>query len=275
MVYYYIRSGNNLREKGCLTESIEMFTKALGDGICWEVIPLYNRALATIKKKDTGYIARALADLQRADMAIDSYKSHLAQILTYVKSSSQEPKLDGDTLLSKQFRVKYMIVDLLKMNIQDSIIKLKRVERRGGDVRLSEKHTVFLAEGLMKFAISRRDISLAEIFAIVLIDDFITRAEIRREDVNLAETFVKFWGENFMKGTEIRGDVKQPERLSGRRTSSFMSDDFLVEDVILSPVGVLIELLIEFEHVMSLGLDNIYSLETIFSFSGFLSNMFK
>ncbi|XP_016417365.1 protein translocase subunit SecA-like [Sinocyclocheilus rhinocerous] len=192
MVYYYIRSGNNLREKGHLTESIEMFTKALGDGICWEIIPLYNRALATIKKKDIGYIARALADLQRADMAIDSYKSHLAQILTYVKSSSQEPKVDGDTLLSKQFRVKYMIVDLLKMNIQDSVIKLKRVESRGGNVRLSEKHTVFLAE-----------------------------------------------------------------------------------DLILSPVRVLIELLVEFEHIRSLGLDNIYSLDTIFSFSGFLSNMFK
>ncbi|XP_067280667.1 protein translocase subunit SecA-like [Pseudorasbora parva] len=71
MVYYYIRSGNYLRVKGCLAESIEMYTKALEDGVCWEVIPLYNRALATIKKKDAGYVARALADLEKANMEID------------------------------------------------------------------------------------------------------------------------------------------------------------------------------------------------------------
>ncbi|KAF4111668.1 hypothetical protein G5714_008699 [Onychostoma macrolepis] len=95
MVYYYIRSGNNLREKGHLTESIEMFTKALEDGASGEIIPLYNRALATIMKKDIDYIAQALADLEKADKAIDSYKSHLAHILTCVKSSRQDMTAEG------------------------------------------------------------------------------------------------------------------------------------------------------------------------------------
>ncbi|XP_067257231.1 protein translocase subunit SecA-like [Chanodichthys erythropterus] len=90
MVYYYIRSGNNLRDKGRLVESIEMYSKALEDGAYGEIIPLYNRALATIMKKDTGYITQALADLEKADKEIDSCKSHLDHIHTIVKLSSQE-----------------------------------------------------------------------------------------------------------------------------------------------------------------------------------------
>ncbi|KAL1277219.1 hypothetical protein QQF64_023892 [Cirrhinus molitorella] len=274
IVYYYIRSGNNLREKGRLTESIEMYNKALEDSASREIIPLYNRALATITKKNTGYIAQALADLKRADMAINLYKSHLAKILTCVKLSSQEANVDSNNLLTKQFRVKCMIVDLLKMNIQDSVIKLERVECRGGDVRLSEKHSVFLAEGLMKCALSSQ-ISLTEIFAIVLIDVFIKRAEIRRQDVNLAEKFAQFWRENLNIRAENRGDMNLAERLSGRRNSSFLPDGFLVENPILGSARVLIELLMEFEHIMCLGLDTIFSLETISSFSVFFSKIFN
>ncbi|XP_043100820.1 protein translocase subunit SecA-like [Puntigrus tetrazona] len=276
MVYYYIRSGNNLREKGRFTESIKMFTKALEDGASGEIIPLYNRALATIMKKDAGYITRALTDLEKADKAIDSYKLHLATILTNVKLSSQEANVDGKNLLTKQFRVKCMIVDLLQMNIQDSVIKLRRVESRRGNVRLTEKHTVFLAEGLMKCAVSTQT-DLAEILAIFLIDDFVTRAEISRDDMSLPEKFAKFWAEHFMKGTENRGDANQTERLSSRRASSFLPDGSLLEDLILSPVRVLIELLMEFEHIMSLGLDTIFSLEIMSesTFSALFSKMFK
>ncbi|KAK9971323.1 hypothetical protein ABG768_024697 [Culter alburnus] len=146
MVYYYIRSGNNLRDKGCLKESIEMYSKALEDVASGEIIPLYNRALATIMKKDTGYITQALADLEKADKEIDSYKSHLDQIHTIVKLSSQEQTAEGETLFTTQFRVKILVVDLLQMNIRDAVPKLKRAESRGGNVRLTEKLTVFLAE---------------------------------------------------------------------------------------------------------------------------------
>ncbi|CAM4510571.1 unnamed protein product [Leuciscus chuanchicus] len=133
MVYYYIRTGNNLREKGRLAESIEMYTKALENGASGKIIPLYNRALATITKKNTGYIAQALTDLENADKAIDSFKSHLAHIIACVKLSRQEQTTEGDAMLLKQFRVKSMIVDVLKMNIQDAVMKLKRAENMGGD----------------------------------------------------------------------------------------------------------------------------------------------
>ncbi|XP_016334301.1 uncharacterized protein LOC107682633, partial [Sinocyclocheilus anshuiensis] len=192
MVYYYIRSGNNLHKKGCLTESIEMYTQALEDGVCWEIIPLYNRALATIKKKDAGYVARALTDLEKASMEIDLYKLRLALILTKVKMSSQEPEAEGDTLLTKQFQTKCMTVEILKMNIQDSVMKLKRAESTGRDVSL----------------------------------------------------------------------IETPKRSSA-------------EDFSLHSPKFMEELLMEYAHVRSLGLDSFFFLDILYSFSGLLMKMLK
>ncbi|KTF74287.1 hypothetical protein cypCar_00042689 [Cyprinus carpio] len=177
MVYYYIRSGNNLREKGCLAESIEMYTKALEDDTSGEIIPLYNRALATIMKKDIGYITQALADLEKANKAIVSYRSNLEWILTCIKLSSHEPETEGDTLLTKQFQIKFMIVDLLKMNIQDAVTKLKRAESIGGNVSLTEKHPLFLVahimfsyprllDNLMRELIHTMSLGLDEVFSL-------------------------------------------------------------------------------------------------------------
>ncbi|XDV19473.1 hypothetical protein PO909_024939 [Leuciscus waleckii] len=192
MVYYYIRTGNNLREKGRLAESIEMYTKALENGASGKIIPLYNRALATITKKNTGYIAQALTDLENADKAIDSFKSHLAHIIACVKLSRQEQTTEGDAMLLKQFRVKSMIVDVLKMNIQDAVMKLKRAENMGGDVSLTQKHPLFLAAHIM------------------------------------------------------------------------LSFPRLLDDLVMETV-----------HIISLGLEDIFSLDTIFSASGLLSKVFK
>ncbi|XP_016091582.1 protein translocase subunit SecA-like [Sinocyclocheilus grahami] len=192
MVYYYIRSGNNLREKGRFTECIEMYTKALGDGTSGEIIPLYNRALATIRRKDTGYIAQALADLEKAEKEIDLYKSHLARILTYIKLPRQDTRAEGSDLLTTQFQVKCVTVDLLKTNIQDAVNKLKRAESRGGNVSLTEKLTIFLAEGF-----------------------------------------------------------------------------------VIIPLRLMKELPMELMHLKSLGLDTIFTLDTMFSLSGFLSKILK
>ncbi|XP_051756340.1 protein translocase subunit SecA-like [Ctenopharyngodon idella] len=191
MVYYYIRSGNNLREKGRLVESIEMYSKALEDGVCWEVIPLYNRALATIMKKDAGYVAQALADLEKANMGIDLYKIRLALILFHVKISTQESITEGDSLLIKQFQIKCLVVNIIKMSIQDSVMKLKRAESRGGNVSLTET---------------------------------LNRSSAEEQDFN----------------------------------TRFLE-----------------ELVMEYSHVRSLGLDNIFFLDVIFSFSGFWSKMLK
>ncbi|XDV28302.1 hypothetical protein PO909_031645 [Leuciscus waleckii] len=267
MVYYYIRSGNNLREKGRRAESIEMYSKALEDGASGEIIPLYNRALATIMKKDSGYITKSLADLEKAEKAIDSYKSHLARVHACVKLSRQEQTTtEGDSLVTKQFLLKCKIVDQLKMNIQDAVMKLKRAESRGGDVKLTEKHIVFLNEDTLKRAISRRDLSLPETLALFAIKEFIKRAEIRRGDVNLAEKYVMLCTEDGRKRAESRGeDVNLAERLTL----------LLLEDSIHSSVRILGEMLMEFEHVMSLGLDTIFFLDTTFSFRGFLSRIFR
>ncbi len=160
MVYYYIRSGNILRQKGHLAESIEMYTKALEDSVCWKFIPLYNRALATVMQKDGGYVTKAIADLDMAEKAIDSYKSQLSRILTCVKPPSQEK-----TLLTKQFQVKFAIADLLEMNIQDAVMELKRANSTEGDL------TFFLAmEFLMRHVSSTEGENLTERLAHLLAD---------------------------------------------------------------------------------------------------------
>lgn len=150
MVYYYIRSGNKLRQNGHLAESIEMYTKAVEDGDYGEIIPQYNRALATIAKKDAGYVAQALADLEKADKAIDSYKLYMEYVLSFVMSS-QDPNGQDSTLFTKQFQVKAIVLNLLKMNIQDAVMKLRRAERTGRDVRLTTKHAFFLVEHIICF----------------------------------------------------------------------------------------------------------------------------
>ncbi|XP_056318595.1 protein translocase subunit SecA-like [Danio aesculapii] len=263
MVYYYIRSGNNLREQRCLKESMDMYTKALEEDASGSIIPLYNRALATIMKKDAGYIARALADLEKAVIAIDLYKLQLASIHILVKSSSHEPSTEADNLLTKQIHVKFVIVDQLKINIQDAVMKLKRAERRGDDVRLLEKHVIFLAKDFLKRTIGRRNISLAEGLALHLIEDFTKTATIRRGDVNVIEKYVQHFFGNRPEGR--REDVNMNESLSFEP----------LDDFIRSSQRNLVELLREYEYFMSLGLDTIFELDTIFSVSGYISKIFK
>ncbi|XP_073763944.1 protein translocase subunit SecA-like [Danio rerio] len=150
MVYYYIRSGNSLREKGHLAESIEMYTKVLEeDGSSGLIIPLYNRALATIMKKDAGYITQALADLERADEGMDSYKLHVEKVFNAICASSKEPEAEGKTLFATQYLAKYLVVNKLKKSIQDAVVKLKTAEMRGSNVRLNRKRTDFLAKNFI------------------------------------------------------------------------------------------------------------------------------
>ncbi|XP_056318535.1 protein translocase subunit SecA-like [Danio aesculapii] len=263
MVYYYIRSGNSLREKGHLAESIEMYTKALEENAAGSIIPLYNRALTTIMKKDAGYITWALADLEKAVKAINSYKLQLSHIHTHVKSSSHKPSTEADTFLTKQIQMKCMIMDQLKLNIQEAIMKLKRAESRGGNVTLLEKHVIFLVEDFLKRTIGRRDMDLADTFALFVKEHFIKRTEIRRGDVNLTEKYVMICTENSMRRSESRReDVNFAESLS------FV----LLDDSVCNSERNIVELLREYEYIMSLGLDTIFNLDTRFSVSGFVSN---
>ncbi|XP_073763939.1 protein translocase subunit SecA-like [Danio rerio] len=263
MVYYYIRSGNSLREKGHLAESIEMYTKALEEDAAGSIIPLYNRAQATIMKKDAGYVTQALADLENADKAIDSYKSQLSRIYSLVKSSSHEPSTEAESLLSKQIQMKCMIIDQLKVNIQEAILKLKRAESRGGNVRLREKHVIFLVEDFLKRTIGQSDMGLADTFALFVKEHFMKRAEIRRGDVNLTEKYAMICTENSMRRSDSRSeDVNLAESLS------FV----LLDDSVCNSEQNIVELLREYEYIMSLGLDTIFNLDTRFSFSSFVSN---
>lgn len=108
--------------------------------------------------------------------------------------------------------------------------------------------------------------SLPETLAHLAIDDFIKRAVIRRGDANLAEKYALLCIEDRRKRAESRGeDVNLAERLAL----------LLLKDSIHSSIRIIGERLMEFEHVMSLGLDTIFFLDTTFSLSGFLSRIFR
>ncbi|CAI5671899.1 unnamed protein product [Oreochromis niloticus] len=52
-LYHYIGFGNDLREKGNFTESIDMYTKATEQDPCWGAIAYYNRAFTTLKQQNS------------------------------------------------------------------------------------------------------------------------------------------------------------------------------------------------------------------------------
>lgn len=138
MIYHYVRTGNTLRNKGSIADSIEMYTRAIENNPCWPAIALYNRALSILSKKNSGHIAQALADLKKAEEAVDSYMRKLTLTLIFVKSSSKDPSLSSDKSLTQQFEAKQMVQHLLKKNIQQAINVLQIAESKGYDVCITE-----------------------------------------------------------------------------------------------------------------------------------------
>lgn len=143
MTYHYVRTGNTLRDKGSLADSIKMYTRAIEDNPCWPAIALYNRAMSILLKGNSGHIAEALADLKEAEKAIDSYISKLDLTLNFVENSNKVPDLTSDTFLKKQFKAKHLAQVLVKSNIQEAINVLQVAENRGYDVKIT-KYPVYL-----------------------------------------------------------------------------------------------------------------------------------
>lgn len=140
MVYHYVRTGNTHRLKGSLADSIEMYTRAIENNPCWPAIALYNRALSILSKANSGHIAQALTDLKKAEEAVDSYSTKLISTLIFV----QDLNMTSDTLLTKQFKAKYLAQNLLKLNIQQAITVLQMAESRGYDVKITKYPVLFL-----------------------------------------------------------------------------------------------------------------------------------
>lgn len=144
MIYHYVRTGNTLRHKGNLADSIQMYTRAIKNNPCWPAIALYNCALSILSKANRGHIAQALADLKKAEEAVDSYMRKLTLTLIFVEGSSKAPNMTSDTLLTKQFKAKHLAQELFKLNIQQAIQVLQIAESSGYDVRITKYPMVLL-----------------------------------------------------------------------------------------------------------------------------------
>lgn len=142
MICHYVRTGNTLRHKGSLAESIDMYTRAIESNPCWPAIALYNRALCVLSKGSPGHMAQALADLKKAEEEVDYRRKQLIWTLEFVKNSSETPNMTSDTWLT-QFEAKLLVQDLFKSNIQEAIKVLQVAESRGYNVRI-KTHPVYL-----------------------------------------------------------------------------------------------------------------------------------
>ncbi|KAM9449930.1 protein translocase subunit SecA 1-like [Clarias gariepinus] len=151
MIYHYVRAGNTLRLKGSLADSIEMYTRAIKNNPCGSAIALYNRALSILSKGSSGHIVQALADLKKADEAVDSYMRKLTRTLNFVESSSKDTNMTSDTLLNKQFRDKQLAQDFLKRYIQKAIIVLQTAESRGHEVQIKKCPALLIIVLLNKY----------------------------------------------------------------------------------------------------------------------------
>ncbi|XP_026798764.3 protein translocase subunit SecA-like [Pangasianodon hypophthalmus] len=186
MIYHYVRTGNTLRHKGSLADSIEMYTRAIENNPCWPAIALYNRALSILSRANSGHIAQALADLKKAEEAVDSYMRKLTLTLIFVKNSSKAPNMTSDILLTKQFKAKHLAQDLLKTNIQKAIEALHIAESRGYDVRITKYPVLLLmlnpvvlrADGVIDVCreiINLRSLGLDTIFLVETVFSFFKR----------------------------------------------------------------------------------------------------
>ncbi|KAK3507058.1 hypothetical protein QTP70_003870 [Hemibagrus guttatus] len=221
MIYHYVRTDNTLRNKGSFADSIEMYTRAIENNNCWPAIALYNRALSILSKRNSGHIAQALADLKNAEKAVDSHMRKLMWTLIFIKSSSKDPSLSSDKLLTEQFAVKQMAQHRFKKNIQQAINVLHIAESKGYDVRITEYPVALLMLDSVLFRLG----SFIEVLRLVVSHTLLSE------------------------------------------TSRIGTENGLTEEVT--------ELAREIIHLHSLGLDTLFSVQTVFSFFKRLSKIFS
>ncbi|KAM9335535.1 protein translocase subunit SecA-like [Symphorus nematophorus] len=150
-LHHYTAFGNELHEQGDLTESIEMYTKAIKEDHCWAAVAYYNRAFASLAQQD-GYqdpkcINQALEDLQNALKSVELY---CEQIEVTFRFSKQVKDLDNDSItrFDGHMTARYKVWFCFKGNINEAMRKLEKAKDNGGAVNLNKKRVYFLVSSV-------------------------------------------------------------------------------------------------------------------------------
>ncbi|XP_037614101.1 protein translocase subunit SecA-like [Sebastes umbrosus] len=145
-LHHYTAFGNDLRKKGNLADSIEMYTKAIQEDHCWAAIAYYNRAFASLTRdrhQDRNCIDQALEDLQNALKSVELY---LEQIEVTLRYSTQVKELCSDsvTRFDHHMITRHKVLLCFKGNITDAIRKVDRARDIGGNVKVEESPVHFM-----------------------------------------------------------------------------------------------------------------------------------
>ncbi|XP_049423555.1 protein translocase subunit SecA 2-like [Epinephelus fuscoguttatus] len=145
-LHHYIAFGNDLRKKGNLAGSIEMYTKAIQEDHCWAAVAYYNRAFASLAKdrhQDPNCINQALEDLQNALKSVELY---CEQIQVTQRYSTQVNNLcsDSTTRFDSHMRARHKVLLCFKANINEAIKTAHRARDSGGSVKVEETLVYFM-----------------------------------------------------------------------------------------------------------------------------------
>ncbi|KAM4537419.1 protein translocase subunit SecA-like [Odontesthes bonariensis] len=142
-LHNYIIYGSELQKTGKLSESIDMYTKAIKEDHCWAAVAFYNRAFAWLTQQnehqDPDCINRALEDLQNALKSVELYCKQLKVTSTYGTQQTNDL-----TRFDHHIAARHTVLESFKANISEAIQKLQRARNRGGYVKVEEKLVFFL-----------------------------------------------------------------------------------------------------------------------------------
>ncbi|XP_034712957.1 protein translocase subunit SecA-like [Etheostoma cragini] len=147
-LHYYTAFGTELREKGKLAESIEMYTKAIQEDPCWAAIAYYNRAFASLtqqhKHQEPNCINLAREDLLNALKSVELYCEQIELTCRY-STQDRDPQSNLITRLEGHMITRHNVLVYFKANIHEAIKKLDRARDLGGNVKVEESLVFFLA----------------------------------------------------------------------------------------------------------------------------------
>ncbi|MEQ2206689.1 hypothetical protein XENOCAPTIV_001759, partial [Xenoophorus captivus] len=147
-LHYYTVRGSELREKRKLSESIDMYTKAINQDPCWAAVAYYNRAFASLTQKnrsqDPECLSDALEDLLKALKSLDLYIEQLKVTQKYARQEFKHSISSQITRFDIHLDARETALISLKSNIHQAIQIIEKVERTGGFVKVEENLVYFL-----------------------------------------------------------------------------------------------------------------------------------
>lgn len=156
-LHYYTALGNELRKKGNLKESIQMYTKAIRQDQSWAATAYYNRAFTSLSQKnrhqDPNTISQALEDLQKALDSAEFYSKEIEITQKYCQQviGPDEDFSPGSVLrFDTHMKARKKVLSFYKENIHVAVRKLERAKDLGGFVKVEEK-LFYLLVPMMEF----------------------------------------------------------------------------------------------------------------------------